>query len=197
MTDTELLLMRTPSPLGRLELVADSTHLLSLTIETAGRLPHDGHPETPSALLEDALTQLAEYFTHSRTVFELPTRFDNGTPFQHSVWHRLAEVPHGAATSYGAVATAIGRPGAGRSIGRAVAANPLPIIVGCHRVLSSTGEIIGYSQGSGVPTKAWLLTHERIAFTIRAQYDPLDLVNQVLGDLVQTSGRREAERSAS
>lgn len=167
MTDSPLFLQRTPSPLGRLELIADDDHIRSLTIEQAGRLPRDGSPEAPSPLLAEAVRQLAEYFTLARTAFELPTRPETGTAFQHQVWAHLAGLEFGTTTSYGAIAAAIGRPGSGRSIGRAIATNPLPIIIGCHRVLSTGGEIIGYSQGAGVPTKAWLLTHEGASFRIR------------------------------
>ncbi|WP_286329659.1 methylated-DNA--[protein]-cysteine S-methyltransferase [Agromyces marinus] len=66
--------------------------------------------------------------------------------------------------TYGALASAVGRPGSARAIGGAVGANPLPLIIGCHRVLGSDGRVTGYSGGQGVPTKLWLLAHEEIGF---------------------------------
>lgn len=156
-------LLRFDSPVGRIELQADEAHLTSLTMERAGALPRDDEPERPSPLLEAAREQLTEYFAGDRTTFDIPVRLV-GTPFQQSVWAELSRLGWGEATSYGALAAAVGRPGSARAIGGAVGANPVPIIVGCHRVLASDGRVTGYSGGEGVPTKLWLLAHERIGF---------------------------------
>jgi methylated-DNA-[protein]-cysteine S-methyltransferase len=78
------------------------------------------------------------------------------------VWTRLAELEFGHAISYGELGQATGRPSAGRAVGGAVGANPVPIIVPCHRVLASNKRITGYSGGNGIPTKMWLLKHEGI-----------------------------------
>ena len=99
----------------------------------------------------------------TRTDFDVPVRL-SGTPFQQAVWAELERLGWGEATSYGALAAAVGKPGSARAIGGAVGANPIPIIVGCHRVLASDGRITGYSGGDGIPTKLWLLGHERIGF---------------------------------
>ncbi|WP_353815496.1 methylated-DNA--[protein]-cysteine S-methyltransferase [Agromyces sp. SYSU T00266] len=156
-------LIRLSSPVGRIELQADDSALTSLTIERDGALPHDDLPERTSALLETARSQLDEYFDGRRTSFDIPVRLD-GTPFQRAVWAELQRLAWGEATSYGALAAAVGRPGSARAIGGAVGANPMPIIVGCHRVLASDGRITGYSGGEGIPTKVWLLGHEQIGF---------------------------------
>jgi len=156
-------LIRFPSPLGRIELMADDTALTSLTIECDGALPHDDLPERTSPLLESARAQLDEYFEGRRTSFDIPVRLQ-GTAFQRAVWAELQRLGWGEATSYGALAAAVGRPGSARAIGGAVGANPMPIIVGCHRVLASDGRITGYSGGEGIPTKLWLLGHEQIGF---------------------------------
>ncbi|WP_400993741.1 methylated-DNA--[protein]-cysteine S-methyltransferase [Agromyces sp. GXQ0307] len=156
-------LLRITSPIGRIELQADEDALTSLTIERGGELPHDDLPERPSPLLESAREQLAEYFDGRRTGFDLPIRLD-GTPFQRAVWAELQRLGWGEATSYGALAAAVGKPGSARAIGGAVGANPMPVIVGCHRVLASDGRITGYSGGEGIPTKLWLLGHEQIGF---------------------------------
>ncbi|MRX42786.1 methylated-DNA--[protein]-cysteine S-methyltransferase [Agromyces kandeliae] len=156
-------LIRLTSPIGRIELQADDRALTSLAIERDGTLPHDDLPERTSPLLESARIQLEEYFDGRRTTFDIPVRLD-GTPFQRAVWAELRRLGWGEATSYGALAAAVGRPGSARAIGGAVGANPMPIIVGCHRVLASDGRITGYSGGEGIPTKLWLLGHEQIGF---------------------------------
>ena len=156
-------LLRFESPIGRIELVGDDERLISLSIERDGALPHDELPERPNAVLESARDQLVEYFAGTRTAFDIPVRLD-GTPFQRAVWAELVRLGWGEATSYGALAAAVGRPGSARAIGGAVGANPVPIIVGCHRVLASDGRITGYSGGDGIPTKLWLLGHEQIGF---------------------------------
>ncbi|WP_395243620.1 methylated-DNA--[protein]-cysteine S-methyltransferase [Agromyces sp. MMS24-K17] len=160
---TEVFLTRLDSPIGRIELVADADAVTSLSIEREGVLPHDELPEHRNAVLEVARTQLAEYFAGTRTEFDVPVRLV-GTPFQEAVWAELLRLGWGEAISYGALATAVGRPGSARAIGGAVGANPVPILVGCHRVLASDGRITGYSGGEGIPTKLWLLGHERIGF---------------------------------
>ncbi len=154
-------LIRTESPIGRLELTSDGEAITSLSIEPDGHLPLDEHPERTTPVLDEAVRQLGEYFAGTRKDFDLPLRQD-GTAFQRSVWDALGRLEYGQFTSYGELAAEIGRPGSGRAIGGAVGANPIPIIVGCHRVLSSTGRITGYSGGEGIPTKLWLLTHEGI-----------------------------------
>lgn len=113
-------------------------------------------------MLETAAKQLSEYFAGKRRTFTLPIA-PRGTPFQRQVWDGLSAVPWGEATSYGELGAGTGRATAGRAVGGAVGANPLPIIVPCHRVLASDLRITGYSGGNGVPTKIWLLEHEGIA----------------------------------
>ncbi|RDV44224.1 methylated-DNA--[protein]-cysteine S-methyltransferase [Leifsonia sp. ku-ls] len=154
-------LLRTTSPIGRLELTSDGTAVTSLSIERGGRLPLDDHPERTTAVLDDAAAQLAEYFAGSRRAFDVPVRLE-GTPFRQAVWQRLAELEFGTFVSYGELGASLGHAGYGRAIGGAVGANPIPIIVGCHRVLASNGKVTGYSGGEGVPTKLWLLEHEGI-----------------------------------
>lgn len=152
-----------PSPIGRIEIVSDGTNITGLTIESAGTLPHDGRPAHATAILAQAEAQLAEYFAGKRTDFELPLHLA-GTPFQRQIWTGLQALAWGTVTSYGELGTTIGRASAGRAVGGAVGANPIPIIVPCHRVLASNGKITGYSGGEGIPTKVWLLKHEEIAY---------------------------------
>jgi methylated-DNA-[protein]-cysteine S-methyltransferase len=160
---TNVFIIRIDSPIGRIEVVGDDDAVTSLSIEREGLLPHDGEPERTNAVLDRARAELVEYFAGERTDFDLPVRLV-GTPFQQAVWAQLERLNWGEATSYGALAAAVGKPGSARAIGGAVGANPVPIIVGCHRVLASDGRITGYSGGEGIPTKLWLLGHEQIGF---------------------------------
>lgn len=160
---TEHFLTRLDSPIGRIELLADDHAITSLAIEHDGSLPHDDLLERDSELLRAARNQLEEYFAGTRMTFDLPVVLE-GTAFQRAVWAELERLHWGESTSYGALAAAIGNPTAARAIGGAVGANPVPIIVGCHRVLASDGRITGYSGGDGIPTKLWLLAHEQIGF---------------------------------
>lgn len=155
-------LLRTDSPIGRIELEGDGTAVTRLTIERDGRLPREHQPERPDAVLTTAATQLAEYFAGSRREFDVPITLP-GTAFQREIWARLADVPFGEVVGYGALGAATGRATAGRAVGGAVGANPVPILLACHRVLAANGRITGYSAGAGIATKAWLLDHEGIA----------------------------------
>ncbi len=154
-------LKRIDSPLGRIEIASDGNAITSLSIEREGRLPFDEFEENPSKLLELAAQQLGEYFAGARHSFELPVAV-HGTEFQESIWAQLADIGWGEVRSYGELGVASGRPSAGRAVGGAVGANPIPIIIPCHRVLASNHRITGYSGGNGIPTKVWLLEHEGI-----------------------------------
>lgn len=154
-------LRRLSAPIGRIELWGDADAVTSLTIERGGALPSDHLPEHSNDVLDAAAIQLAEYFEGSHRNFTVPVRL-SGTAFQSAVWGALRALPFGEVMSYGAIGQATGRPTAGRAVGGAVGANPIPIIVPCHRVLATDGTITGYSAGEGIPTKAWLLDHEGI-----------------------------------
>ncbi|TDW29159.1 methylated-DNA--[protein]-cysteine S-methyltransferase [Cryobacterium psychrophilum] len=166
MTTSDTSLIRVASPIGRLEITADATGIVSLSVEREGMLPLESMAESPSPMLRMAAAQLGEYFAGTRTAFDLPVRLTGGTVFQQRVWRGLQGLRFGEVISYGDLGAAIGRPGSGRAIGGAVGANPVPIIIACHRVLASTGRITGYSVGAGIPTKAWLLGLEGIAHTV-------------------------------
>jgi len=112
--------------------------------------------EDPEALAL-ALTQLREYFSRVRHEFDLPLDV-RGTAFQKAVWAEVVHIPYGATTTYGEIAQRIERPGAARAVGAAVGANPLPILVPCHRVIGAGGSLTGY--GGGLEVKAALLRLE-------------------------------------
>jgi methylated-DNA-[protein]-cysteine S-methyltransferase len=103
--------------------------------------------------------QLSAYFAKELTVFDVPYRL-LGSDFQKAVWQQLAAIPFGQVKSYGDIAQALGDKGASRAVGMANNANPIPIIVPCHRVIGADGKLVGF--GGGMDTKVWLLEHESI-----------------------------------
>lgn len=109
--------------------------------------------------LDEAARQLAEYFGGRRTAFDLPLDLSGVGGFRRDVLDRLAEVPFGRTVSYAALAARAGRPRAVRAVGSACAANPLPIVIGCHRVVRSDGGLGGYA--GGLAAKRFLLELER------------------------------------
>ena len=146
------------SPIGPIGLIAEGEKLVAVAIGKK-------YAKTGSAkVLSAASKQLSEYFAGKRSRFELAT-FAIGTDFQKSVWREIAKLPAGSATSYGEIAKRIGNEKASRAVGAAVGANPLPLIVGCHRVLGTSQRITGYTGGKGIRTKAWLLNHEGIEYS--------------------------------
>ena len=149
------------SPIGRIEVTSNGSQITSLSIENQGALPHDGAPSSPDALTESAQAQLTEYFAGTRKDFDVPVALP-GTKFQQQIWRELNDIPFGEVASYGELGERTGRATAGRAVGGAVGANPVPILVACHRVLATNKKITGYSAGNGIETKAWLLDHEGI-----------------------------------
>ena len=146
------------TPIGEL-LLAGEGDALSMIGFPKGVMRRDPEPdwiynEEP---LENACTQLTEYFSGQRKDFDLPLKLD-GTEFQVSVLEALLEIPYGETTSYGAIAKQIGRPKAVRAVGAANGRNPIPIIVPCHRVIGSSGDLTGF--GGGLDTKEALLRLE-------------------------------------
>jgi len=105
----------------------------------------------------DAAAQLHEYFRGERRTFDLKLA-PRGTEFQQDVWRALQRIPYGATRSYAEVAREIGRPAALRAVGAANGANPIPIVIPCHRVVGSNGSLTGF--GGGIETKRWLLALE-------------------------------------
>ncbi len=148
------------SPVGRLELVEQGGALVAIHFDA----PADGSPRHErggSAVLTQAHQQLSEYFAGTRREFDLPLR-PVGTEFQRRVWDVLATVRWGTTTTYGAIAARLGLPpGASRAVGAANGANPLPVVLPCHRVIGSDGTLTGYA--GGLERKALLLRLEGVA----------------------------------
>lgn len=155
-------LLTIDSPLGRIALHSEGAAITRLEIATQGVLSSDGAPDAPTPVLKRAATELGEYFAGRRRSFTVPVSLA-GTPFQQAIWQQLQDIPFGSVRGYGELGRATGRPTAGRAVGGAVGANPVPLLIPCHRVLASDARITGYSAGDGIPTKVWLLDHEGIA----------------------------------
>jgi len=155
------------SPAGCLALVARGEKLVAVVFR-------DGHDqvlttlraEFPAAragdggVLDEGLRQLQEYFGGTRRSFSVEIDLAGCSAFTQRVLRELARVPYGEQISYGELATRCGSPRAARGVGRAMASNPLPLILPCHRVVGAGGKLTGYSGGSGLATKVWLLEFE-------------------------------------
>ena len=141
-------------------LMAGNARFLQLIAFPAGSRVVPVKPDwrRDDTLYREAKSQLLEYFAGQRTDFDFSMEMV-GTDFQKSVWRELLAIPYGATTTYGALAKRIGRPRASRAVGAANGANPLSIVVPCHRVIGSTGGLTGF--GGGVETKQYLLDLEK------------------------------------
>ena len=144
------------SPIGFVNLVAVGDEVVSVTISGFAAPEVDASP-----VLEKAKAQLVAYFAGESQTLDFAVSAD-GTEFQRAVWAEIAKLGFGQTATYADIAKAIGRPKAVRAVGGAVGANPVPLVIGCHRVLGANGRITGYSGGEGLPTKRWLLAHEGI-----------------------------------
>ncbi len=146
------------SPIGVLTFVkAPETNALgALYIEQTLPPKQTGWKRDAAAFTVET-RQLAEYFAGERDTFDFDLA-PEGTRFQQAVWRALRAIPFGHTTSYGALARSIGRPSASRAVGAANGKNPIAIVVPCHRVIGSTGALVGYA--GGIRCKQWLLAHE-------------------------------------
>ena len=117
-----------------------------------------GETKTASVSQNLARQEIEEYLNGDRKSFSSPLDMQ-GTPFQIEVWNELLNIPYGETRSYGEIAAAVGRPRAARAVGAALGANPLPIIVPCHRVIGKNGSLVGF--GGGLRLKEQLLLLEK------------------------------------
>ena len=147
------------TPIGPLLLVADEQGLRHVDFpcqDQAARIQADWRQSRRH--LGAVIEQLEAYFAGELHAFDLALAA-RGTDFRKGVWNELERIPYGETISYGELARRVGDPSACRAVGAANGANPLPIIVPCHRVIGSNGKLTGF--GDGLPTKQWLLAHER------------------------------------
>jgi methylated-DNA-[protein]-cysteine S-methyltransferase len=142
------------SPIGPLSIVVSEAGVRALEFRWArGRAPASAIARRH---LEAARGALDEYFAGRPPL--LPALDLRGTPFQVRVWQSLMSIPWGEVRTYGQLAERLGRPAGARAVGSANHANPVPILVPCHRVVQAGGRLGGY--GGGLELKAWLLAHE-------------------------------------
>jgi len=156
------------SPLSRLLLVTDDDGALR-ALDFADheprmrRLLHDHYGDfvlEKGAAPKSILRALDAYFDGNLSALDSVRIATGGTPFQRAVWKALRAITPATTKSYGQLARVLGRPKASRAVGAANGANPIAIVVPCHRVIGSNGALIGY--GGGLPRKQWLLDHERL-----------------------------------
>lgn len=146
------------SPIGDLVVSGNGEFVTELLLDMGGRrVTVSGDRRSCRGPVLDAARQLDEYFARRRTTFDLPLLVC-GTEFQEQVWLTLAEIPYGETISYAELARWVGRPQAFRAVGQANGANPIPVILPCHRVIAADGTIGGY--GGGLVTKRALLALE-------------------------------------
>jgi methylated-DNA-[protein]-cysteine S-methyltransferase len=143
--------------------VDEAGRLLRFNLRAAGAAKLDPKAEQSAKALSPVRRQVAEYAAGKRQDFALELDIQ-GPPFNRLVWNALLNIPFGRTTSYGLLARRIGHPDAARAVGAANGANPIALIVPCHRVIGSDGSLTGY--GGGLPLKRRLLEHEaRVAGT--------------------------------
>jgi methylated-DNA-[protein]-cysteine S-methyltransferase len=163
-----LRLDRLASPIGEIDVVTDAEGRLRVLefhdqpqrLARALRLHHRDQVveagDAPAAVREG----LAAYFAGEAPALKTIPWMLDGTAFQREVWNALVEIPLGSATTYAQLAARIGRPTAIRAMGAANGANPIAIVVPCHRVIGADGSLTGY--GGGIARKRWLLAHEGV-----------------------------------
>ncbi len=146
------------SPIGMIRVFSNNGKVIAIDIAVSG--VREVNSKEP--VLLKAKAELDSYFAGKLTKFTFPMDVSIGTEFQRSVWKEIAKIRFGQVKTYAEIAEAIGKPKAARAVGGAVGSNPIPLAIGCHRVLGSSGKITGYSGGRGLPTKRILLALEGI-----------------------------------
>jgi len=145
------------TPIGELTLIGDGESLTEILFANSPRR-EALRQSLPQGELALAARELTAYFAGTLQSFTVPLA-PRGTPFQLRVWELLRQIPYAETTTYGALAARLGNPQASRAVGLANGANPLPIIVPCHRVIGANGQLTGFA--GGLPVKSWLLDRER------------------------------------
>ena len=151
------------SPIGLITITATTKGIVRVTLRATKTAVSGRRRRSPASTKEGkhlrrVRDQLARYFAGEAVRFDVPLDLSAGTAFQRAVWRACARIPYGDTRSYGELARLAGRPGAARAAGGAMHANPLPIIVPCHRVIRSDGSLGGF--GLGISLKKKLLRLE-------------------------------------
>lgn len=145
------------TPVGRLRVVSDGAALVRVTWLAPCAVPLSD--DEGDAVSRETVRQLDAYFRHDLTEFDLPVAFQGGSPFERGVWEGMRAIPYGETWTYGDLAAKVG--GVARAVGGACGRNPIPVVVPCHRVVGSSGRLVGFSGGAGIESKQQLLDLER------------------------------------
>jgi len=155
---------RIETPVGPIVVRVEGDTVRSASFDWEDVAEAHGH----STVIASVADQLAAYFADELDQFDVPLAWPSLAPFQRAVLEETVAISYGATSTYGAIATAIGRPGEARAVGGALRTNPWVIIVPCHRVIAANGDLTGYGggpdTGGRLDVKAILLDHERRRF---------------------------------
>jgi len=143
------------TPIGLMEITQEREKITSLTF-----VKFQKHAQDSSMILQEAKWQLEAYFEGKRKTFSLPIHL-SGTPLQEAIYKALMATKYGETLSYKALGYLVSEKEIARAVGSAMAKNPLPIIVPCHRVLHNDGSLGDYSAAEGTKSKQWLIDHEK------------------------------------
>ncbi len=143
------------SPIGIIEITANDSGITAVTFCEERSVSEIQENEFTQA----AKIQLQEYFLRERTVFTIPLSYE-GTPFQKTIWNLLCKIPYGSSITYAELSHKYGNLKAIRAVGAANGANPIAILIPCHRVIGKNGKLVGYA--GGIQRKEWLLQHEGV-----------------------------------
>ncbi|GAB1724670.1 MAG: methylated-DNA--[protein]-cysteine S-methyltransferase [Nitrospira sp. CR1.1] len=148
------------TPWGWMTVTASTKGVTSIDLSPSARVASDGPlgGDASASIVKEAQAQLLSYIDGARRDFALPIDWSTGTPFQRKVWKAIARIPYGRVRSYQWVAMRVGGKQYARAVGMALGANPVPIVVPCHRIIAHDGSLGGFS--GGVPMKRRLLSLE-------------------------------------
>ena len=145
-----MLYCETSTPIGRLLLAGDGDGLRRISFPVERRPTRiEENWKLSEDSFRDVIAQLDLYFAGRLRRFDLRLA-PEGTPFQREVWSALTEIPYGETATYSGIARRIGRPAASRAVGAANGSNPIPIVIPCHRVISTDGSLTGFGGGLGI-----------------------------------------------
>lgn len=150
------------SPVGVLEICSDGNSITAIRFSNSNIA--EVQSESDDIIIKNCTKQLIEYFRGDLKVFDIPIS-PRGTDFQRKVWDKVLEIPFGETNSYGRIAIALGDAKLNRAVGLANGANPIPIIIPCHRIIGGDGSLTGYA--GGLDRKKWLLNHELQHYEVR------------------------------
>lgn len=148
------------SPIGPIGIWASPRGVIRLTIGHVLTITTPNSDQTAQAILDQALEEVAAYLAGQLRRFTVPINWQVISPKSRPILEYTYTIPYGEVRTYGEIAQHLGRPNAARAVGSAMAHNPIPLIIPCHRVVSHDRSLHGYGAGEGLPTKAWLLQLE-------------------------------------